>query len=75
MARRSHRRELPESTTSRSNPIALELGAVEKVGENEYVSSATVNLKTLGKNFTRGFNQFTVDVDGETDAVMLDLEL
>lgn len=57
------------------NPIALELGEVSMVGERQYVASATIDLKALGKNFNRGFNQFTVEVDGETDEVMLDLEL
>ena len=56
-------------------PIPLELGSVEPVGENAYVATANANLKALGKHFSRGFNHFTVEAAGETDVVMLDIEL
>lgn len=56
-------------------PIVLEIGPVEPVGENAYVATANANLKALGKHFNRGFNQFTVEVAGETAVVMLDIEL
>jgi len=56
-------------------PIDLELGAVESAGEDEFVATADANLKTLGKHFTRGFNQFTVEANGESADVMLDIEL
>jgi hypothetical protein len=56
-------------------PIPLELGDVTEVGVNTWIATATVKLKPLGKHFTRGINHFTVEVDGTTAEVMLDLEL
>jgi len=56
-------------------PIQLELGTVEPVGEDSFVATANANLKALGKHFSRGYNQFTVEAAGETDVVMLDIEL
>lgn len=60
---------------SRIKSIPLEIGDVSKVGGNVWVAAATVKLKPLGKHFTMGINHFTVDVDGTTAEVMLDLEL
>jgi len=56
-------------------PIQLELGTFESVGENAFVATANADLKALGKHFTPGYNQFTVEAAGETDVVMLDIEL
>ncbi len=36
---------------------------------------AEVNIKALGKHFSKGFNRFTVQVGEFTDEVMLDVEL
>jgi len=57
------------------SPIEIEIGDVSRTDADTYTATATVDLKALGKNFARGFNQFTVDVDGETEVVLLDIEL
>ena len=57
------------------NPIPITVGLASAAEEGYLTADATVNLKALGKHFTQGFNSFTVDVGGQTDEVMLDLEL
>ena len=59
----------------RISPIAISVGEEITGEEGQLTADATVSLKALGKPFTQGFNQFTVEVDGQTDEVMLDLEL
>jgi hypothetical protein len=56
-------------------PIPIVVGQARSEEEGYLTADATVNLKALGKHFTQGFNNFTVDVGGRTDDVMLDLEL
>lgn len=56
-----------------SIPIRVEVKMTESDGS--VIAEGTVNLKELGKHFTKGFNRFTVDVDGQRDDVVLDLEL
>lgn len=55
-------------------PIPISVGQASEE-EGYLTADATVNLKALGKHFTQGFNNFTVDVGGHTQNVMLDLEL
>ena len=56
-------------------PIPITVGGAV-VGDDGFVTAnAAVSLKTLAKHLNEGFNQFTVDVNGMTDVVMLDLEL
>lgn len=56
-------------------PIPISVGQASTEEEGYLTADATVNLKALGKHFTQGFNNFTVDVGGHTQNVMLDLEL
>jgi len=57
------------------SPIPITVVQVTSGEENTLSAEASVNLKALGKHFTQGFNRFTVEVNGQTDDVMLDLEL
>ena len=57
------------------DPIPITLGQVWSEEEGYLTADGGVNLKALGKHFKQGFNQFTVDVGGNTEEVMLDLEL
>lgn len=57
------------------DPIPITLGQAWSEEEGYLTADCGVNLKALGKHFTQGFNSFTVDVGGETDEVMLDMEL
>lgn len=57
------------------SPIPVAISQANEEEDGYLTADATVNLKALGKHFTQGFNNFTVDVGGQTDDVMLDLEL
>ncbi len=54
-------------------PITVTGGIIDDKGNRSY--RVEVDLKPLGKHFTRGFNRFTVSVGGATDEVTLDVEL
>jgi hypothetical protein len=56
-------------------PIAVTIGPASATDEGCVTADATVKLKALGKHFKEGFNRFTIEVDGFTEEVMLDLEL
>jgi hypothetical protein len=56
-------------------PIGISVGQATQEEDGYLTADATVDLKALGKHFTQGFNNFTVDVGGQTQKVMLDLEL
>jgi len=57
------------------DPIPITVIQVTSDEEGTVSAEASINLKALGKHFTQGFNRFTVEVNGQTDEVMLDLEL
>jgi hypothetical protein len=62
------------------NPIApipiTDIAAAARPCEEGFMCvDAEVNLKALGKHFSKGFNRFTVHVGEFTDDVMLDVEL
>ena len=56
-------------------PIPITVGFKVTESDGSVTAEGSVNLKELGKHFTKGFNRFTVDVAGQTDDVVLDLEL
>lgn len=71
---------VPGATITRVNekqiqPISIAVGGATLNEDGYAVADGSVNLKQLAKHLNQGFNQFTVDVGGETDEVMLDLEL
>jgi hypothetical protein len=56
-------------------PIPVSLTEATQVDESHQNARAEVDLKALGKHFTRGINRFTVQVGDVSDEVILDVEL
>ena len=56
-------------------PIPISVGAASDEEDGYVTAEATVDLKALGKFFTKGFNTFVVAVNGHSQEVMLDVEL
>jgi hypothetical protein len=56
-------------------PIPITGFAATPCEEGFTCVDAEVNIKALGKHFSKGFNRFTVQVGEFTDEVMLDVEL
>ena len=56
-------------------PIPITVTKATQVDESHQNARAEVNLRALGKHFTRGINRFTVQVGDVTDEVILDIEL
>ncbi len=54
--------------------IDVALGAVTEEGDC-LTSRAVVNLKEIGEHFTKGINRFEIEAGGETEEVVLDVEL
>ncbi len=55
-------------------PLALALGSRARVDECTEIE-ATLDLKSLAKHFRKGINRFTVDADGVSGEVILEIEL
>jgi hypothetical protein len=55
-------------------PIPISVGEATVNEDGRIEADGTVRLKALGNHFTEGFNRFTIEVNGFTADVMLDLE-
>lgn len=55
-------------------PLPLQVGSLRDE-DGCTLADATINLKQLGKHFTRGINRFEMEADGQRDEVILDIEL
>jgi len=70
--------ENPRVISVNENPIApipITTVAARPCEEGFTCVDAEVNIKALGKHFSKGFNRFTIQVGEFTDEVMLDVEL